>query len=243
LKASTEFAVLDADDGLELWLDKSGNDNNAEPADPTRRPRPVYSTDDALSAVAFGDQGATLIVRDSDSLRFGVDDFSCLIVARWRNSVMPAINYVGYAAIIAKAEDSFPYRGISLFANYPTSSYFPAWPRFAFQLGLAETLVLSRDNNVNDNVMRLYVARRSGNVVEIRINGELEATSEIYSAPSSLPLNVSAIGQNLMIGGYDGGALDGDIAEIVLIRGSIDQQDLQQLESGLMQEHSLVHRM
>ena len=92
---------------------------------------------------------------------------------------------------------------------------------------------MSYANNLNDDMFRVYAAQRIGAMLQLSVNGTLQAL-----APTG-KLNVSAIDSPLTIGGYDGAPLRGDIAEIVMIAGPMQDGSLSRLERHLLDKYGL----
>jgi hypothetical protein len=106
--------------------------------------------------------------------------------------------------------------------------------RFAAQLQVVETVAFSYSNELNDNVFRLYVARRLGTDLELFINGILEGRSVITGQP-----NVDTLNEPLVIGGYHVQPLRGDVSELVVIGGALSDGEFHALQRGLMAKYEL----
>lgn len=176
-----------------------------------------------------------LRVKDHSSLQFGTGDFSIVLVARWRNSPQVPSN-TSYGCLIGKTEAVVPYKGFALFANYP-SGYegVPALPRFAAQLDLGDQLLLSSSNYLNDDQWRVYVARRVGLDLELRINGINDGKLK-----TKADWDISAPESPLTIGGGDGQELSGAIAEIAVIKGPLSDAQLEGVERSLIVKYDLM---
>jgi hypothetical protein len=224
------------------WVDRSGNHNDAKERPGVARPKFLEITLTGHPTLRFDAAPSNLAVPDHKSLRFGEGDFAYVVVARLRNDPQPAygddgqVIYAGAGSILSKLEAPAPHRGIAMFANYPTPDHgAQAYRRLAVQLALGGVLTLSYTDQVNDDVFRVYTARRkAGSDIEIRINGEHEGRSMISGA-----LDVSAEGFELLIGGWGIQPFVGDISEIVALRGSVDDRQLAGLERGLFEKYRL----
>jgi hypothetical protein len=232
---------------VELCSDGSGHGNNASQAIAARRPKLTANGLNGRDVLTFdgGDPGeatlgvTALLVADAASLRMGTGEFSLVIVGRWRNDAKPinlGVAYAGYAGFFHKCEAEFPFRGIALFANYPSGyQNVPAVRRLAAQVELSSGVAYSYSNELNDNTYRVYAMRRSGaDRLEVRINGMREGAAEIPAT-----LDASAAYQQVIIGGAEKAALRGEIAEIAFIRGDTTEQELGRLELGMMQKYGL----
>jgi len=243
LSASKETCEVEGKD-LEVtsWLDLSGNNNDARELASKQRPEFIAETLNGRPTLRFDDAPSGLVIADHESLQFGIGDFTYVAVARLRNDPQPAYDdsgtllYSGSGSLLAKVERAYPYKGISVFANYPTPDYSaPAFRRLAVQLSLSGVLTLSYTDRVTDDVFRVYTVRRTAlHGIEIRMNGVVEGRSMISGT-----LDVSAPRSDLMIGGSEEQPLAGDISEIVALRGSVGDQVLLGLEKGLYEKYRL----
>jgi hypothetical protein len=89
----------------------------------------------------------------------------------------------------------------------------------------------------NDNTARNYAYRRVGNSIELRVNGSPAATQMMNGNP-----NVDATGTVVRIGAdFDAttNRLNGDIAEMIAVKGSISAQDLTGIEAYLKSKYGL----
>jgi hypothetical protein len=143
--------------------------------------------------------------------------------------------YSGFGGIITKVENVSPFRGLSLWANFPYFSSLPAWTRYGVQLDVSSVVVFSHAQHLNDNRFRLIVTRRNGTDLSIRINGHYEGGSEL-----SAGVDYGAIGSHLYIGGRRYQPLDGEIAELALVRASVTDSDVTRLEDHLMTKYALA---
>ena len=245
--APSEFA------GLVLWLavtsgscsrneedqvshcqDLSGYANHAVQSNTFAPPTFVAHTLTGHPTLRFDDEPSQLVVADDSSLQFGEGDFTCLVVARWRNQAEHREGYGGYGLLVTKQYRDWPFRGIAMYANFPSPYDQPSMRRLAVQLEAVEAVAISNSNHLNDDAFRLYVARRVGSTVEARINGNAESRTPILN-----PANIDAVSQPLIIGGYLGTPLRGDVSEVVILAGSVDDDDLVRLERALMEKHAL----
>lgn len=245
--APSEFA------GLVLWLpvtaascsrneedevshcqDLSGYGNDAVQSETFAAPTFIPETLTGHPTLRFDDEPSQLVVADDSSLQFGEGDFTWLVVARWRNHAVPSEGYTGYGLLVTKQYRYWPYSGIAMYANFPSPYNQPSMRRLGVQLEAVETVALSNSHRLNDDAFRLYVARRVGSTLEARINGNAESRTPILG-----PANIDAVSQPLIVGGYLGSPLRGDVSEMVILAGSVDEEDLVRLERALMEKHSL----
>jgi hypothetical protein len=188
LDATEDTCVRDSQGRVSVWLDRSGNFNHATQSDSAAQPLFVTPPDHARPTLRFDGEPSTLRVADSEALQFGDGDFAYLLVARWHNESVAGSNYWGYGGLLSKQEPWYPYRGVGVFANFPGPAGVAR--RFAAQLVIGETYVLSYSANMNDDQLRLCVVRRVGRDLELRVDGSFEARAQIGDIT-----DVSALGR------------------------------------------------
>lgn len=228
LDAARDVAA-DAQGRVEQWLDQSAH---AHVGQATGEPAtwPLY-VPDALNghpAVGFGVVGAgpavrRLLVSDHPSLWFGTGDFAILAVLRHRTSTDPADFDVAYGSIYQKACSECPgFIGPMLFANDfwdPILNGGPFRSSFLFQLASrSDYAARSLVDGFNDDRMHLVVARRTREELRVEVDGMPHATALVTST-----LDISNPGVPVAIGSHgsvDIQALEGEIFELVAIRGT-----------------------
>ncbi len=212
--------VNDGNQKVSTWSDQSGNSNDATQSLPGNQPTLGAQTINGMAAIHFVG-GQDLEIADSASLQLGTGDFFIAVVARWTN-------VSGFAQLYGKKEPLNPYNGAGMWGNYPTNGLVGG----ETQTGLS---VASTTSSLNDNVARQYAVRRSGSTLSLRVNGKTEGTT------ANATSDCSAVGTKAYIG-QNGGSqypLDGDIAELVVIKGSISGTDLTALETYLANKYKL----
>jgi hypothetical protein len=235
LEATNSLCERDGMDEVSRCFDQSGHSNNATQSDSAQQPTFITTTPTGHPSLRFDDDPSTLLVANSDSLHFGEGDFTYLAVARWSNEeALDLPSYGGYGILLAKQYKWGPrYEGLALYANYPAGGQ-PSMRRFAAQLEAVENVVLSASNHLNDDVFRLYVARRVGADLQLYIDGASEGHTVITGV-----VNADALNEALNIGGYPGNPLRGDISELVVIGGSLTDAQLAALQRGLIAKYQL----
>jgi hypothetical protein len=216
------------------WMDQSGHLNNATQSIAASQPTLVTGAVNGHPVVAFGLSGALtyLQIADAASLNWGTGDFTLEIVA---SSTQPVNTY---AVMYGKQKtDAAPYPGPGLYMNFPI----PSATTLGVQLeGLPAYELGSSTTGVNDGNTRLYGGRRTGMILEARLNGALSAMSVLPAAP----LDLSAAGFPAFVGGHPASgtviqALQGNVAEIVAVAGTITTADLTKLEKYLEAKYGL----
>jgi len=222
---------------VSTWADRSGNNNNAAQSVSARQPTLVTGVVNGQPVIRFDGTDDALQVNDSATLHFATDDFTIAVVAGFQN---PTANVpYPYAALVSKQVVASPYRGPSLWANYPVPSVSTT---LGLQLsGEAGYHVPSSSDGYNDGGFRLYSGRRTGGThLEVRVDGVSEGATD---APTAL--DISATGEPLFVGGHvtTGNdviqALLGDMAEVVAVHGPISEDDLAKLEAYLKAKYAL----
>lgn len=161
-------------------------------------------------------------IPDSTSLELGTGDFLIEVVASWTN--------VSYGLIYGKAVYGVsPYNGAIVFAGYTSST------GFAAQTNISDH-VLTNAMSLNDGTARLVGFQRAGTTLTTRVNGIADGTATVNP-----PDDCNAIANAADIGSQGRGVQQmlGDIAEIVVISGTVDATDLQALESYLQTKYAL----
>jgi hypothetical protein len=239
LVASSERCATDGQLRISRCVDGSGHANHAEQNETKRQPTLVHDALHGHAVIHFGAVDAVarpLVVADASSLHLARRDFVVAMVARWTNSTDPIAGvYGGYGMMLSKQTKFDPYWGLVLLANYPSiNGTYAAAARIGLQLDLVGSSVLSSSTKLNDGVFRLFVGRRIGSNLEVRINGVAESRMETATVS-----DISTEGYPLIIGGSDGAPLIGDVAEIAIIGGAVTESDLSELERYFIREYAL----
>jgi hypothetical protein len=237
LEATSALCTRDATEEVSRCADQSRNGNDAVQPESLRQPTFVPESSHDHATLRFDNDPSTLLVADHESLHFGGSDFSYLVVARWRNSPQAVSGYSGYGILLAKQYQWHPYFGVALYANFPSPGRpgdLPAMRRFAAQLEVVEAVALSYSNQLNDDIFRLYAARRVGSDLQLYVNGTLEGRSVITGQ-----VNVDALNEPLVLGGNWSQPLRGDISEVVVIGGALSDGEFKALQRGLIAKYEL----
>lgn len=243
---------LDAAQGITMsgggkvsaWADTSSAHNDARQPNAQYQPT-LASGANHLPAVRFsgkpdptnagGDGGPYLQILDAASLRWGTGDWSLFVVGSYHNPLDGTHN-----GALGAFFGRYDVPEIFFCGNWTLTE---TTEQSAIHIGLGEgnAGLESTRKQLNDGVVRLYVGRKAGDTLELRING----TSDSHvSGPDVQNANVSTNAKNIGIGSFDGDspirALDGDIEALVAVRGALDDAQLKALESYLMKTYNVA---
>ena len=218
------------------WADQTTNQNHATQAIVLREPKLDPTAINNLPAVEFKSnvgtpQGNMLVLADSASLQWGTGDFLIAAVARFDNDPKDGL-VAGAATFYSKFRFNMNlYTGAILLGNAPGMPYQPG-----VALSLASMTQASAQSTYNDGTFRLYLGRRSGVLLELRVNG---AQVGMMTTPS---IDVSASGSPATLGAEADAnvlRLNGKIAELLACKGQIADGDLISLERYLTTKYGL----
>jgi hypothetical protein len=232
------------DTKLTSWIDQSGNGNNASVSAPCVGPaRAANSSNgrDSLAFTAAGATGACVTVADAPSLQFGAGDFAIFVVARYSN--VPAVLPPGDGTETATFWKKYlrqqnppinPFQGVRMFANTSSEAKLQLW-----QNNSTGNQVVSATASLNDNTFRRFGGTRRGGVLEVWSNGLSDASVTLgASADVSQPGQPVVIGTSAdAIGAF--GWLQGNVAEIVAVKGTLDNGRIATLDAYLKTKHGL----
>ena len=219
-------------DGGALWPDKSGTGNDAVQDAAARAPALIDAAADGAinghGVVHFAGNEYLRIV-DGTSLQWAASDFAFFVVMRHLNGpVVPP----SYGIVYSKWTDTDPeYPGFFMWASYPGST--------GYVTRLAASQAIQSDSGLNDGVMRLVGTRRNGKAYELRVSGkqvDLQPDSSIAD-----PDAFNAAGLPAFIGGREAAIqqLQGDIAEIVAVKGTLTDPEQTRLEGYFKTKYGL----
>lgn len=225
-----ELGVVATGNKVSGWTDQSTKGNNAAQAMAARQPTVVTKVINGRAVLRFDGTNSVLAVADAANLQWGTDDFTIAVVGSWTNSMST------YGAFLTKQLPAYPYAGYSIWANFPQPS---ASTKFGFQLDAATDFMSTTATALNDGTPRVFVSTRTGTKLEVRIGG---TSDSVFTATTAR--DVTASGSSLYIGGHEEGinvtqGLAGDIAELILVRGTLSATDIQKLETYLKTKYAL----
>jgi len=240
---------LDANKGItqvankvSAWADQTSFKNDAAQTLAPRQPTAVAAVINGKPVVHFdkgggnqGNVGNMMLIKDAVSLQWGTGDFFLATVARFDNAVNEASTGRGTGMFYTKiSASSVSFPGPSLQGNIPGNG--------AASVGLTGSTNFTLNNFLttptayNNNNPHLFAFQRSGVKLDLRVDGTSVASS------TSNGINIDNVGTIARIGA-DGDAtasrLDGDIAEMIAVKGALSGSDLASIESFLKTKYGL----
>jgi hypothetical protein len=216
------------------WTDQSGAGNNATQTVASSQPVLTAAGINGLPSITFNGRAMFLRIADSPTTRWATGDFTVMVVARG------APNTNSNAMLYQKSEAASPYRGLNLYLN--SSRVGASMARAGIQVDATFYTVTVDDFGDDQPHLfggRLTTAGASG-VLEMRVDGARQSMVAVTSA-----VNTDAPGRDTIIGhnGYsptDGfQAFEGDIAEVVAVKGAVSDTELAGLEAYLLDKYGL----
>jgi hypothetical protein len=242
--SSITLVTLDAGpQRVSEWADQTSHHNNANgnPSLPTRDPSVTASAINSLPAVHFnqgtntiGSSGQMLTIAENTdtSLDWGTGDFFVAIVGDFDNAVTNGPN-LGVGNFFSKSSaygPSLSYTGVLFFGNVPVLLS-NANPDVGLLFGTGSNTgdYVTTTTAYNTGSPHLFVMRRRGAQIDLFVDGTNVATS------TSSGVNVT--NGNIVRIGADGDAsfvrLDGDIGEMLAVKGVLAMGDEANLDSYL----------
>ena len=225
LSADKDFAT---DGGFAVWKDQSGTGNDALQSNGVAIPALFDGGTGVGGKPALHFAGAQYLqVTDNASLQWAASDFSLFMVERHTNdSSLYAILYTKWTDDGAQG-----YPGFFLWADYPNST------GLVTRLDLADT-VYGPDGG-NDGVARVVGARKNGSDLQLYSGGKL--VGEMADASIANPTEFNAATIPAYIGGRPQGfqMLQGDIAEVIGVKGTLTDKELADLQAYLKAKYNL----
>jgi hypothetical protein len=168
-----------------------------------------------------------MVVQDRSSLQFSTGDFLIALVAAHTTSTAGTW---GYGLLYSKEDKAAPFPGAALVAN--------TWSRtgqIEAQVALSAPSVITTMADYNDGQPFYLALHRFGEsgggataTLDLRVNGKDAGST---NGPGAA-LDVSATGQPLFLGGSGNGqCIVGDLAEVVAIKGSVTDAEIDALEA------------
>lgn len=212
-----------------LWSDQSPAHNDASQPNSGLQPVVEGSAIGGLPAIQFNGSTTFLSIADSASLQWGTADYTLLAVARFSIDLGTTSQ-----ELFQKTALDAPYPGPELMVN----SAVPSQDTKVSSVLSSDVYATSAHDGLND-VPHVFTGRRVGSTVEVRIDGLIEGQAAGALIDISAPGQPAIIGQNgyRSIPGLE--AVEGVIAEIVAVKGTISASDLRSLECHMIVKYGL----
>jgi len=224
---------------VETWTDRSGRGNHIRSVNFNLNPR--VQQDAFGSIIEISDATHVLATKRGPELRFGVEDFTILVVARCDSSTRlgSLVDRIGGPGGMRT--------GISLFCNHtagglaPVQStdanraYFKIWHESLLK-GFGEGVVASVDP-YEAGQLHLYGARRAAAEMQLRVDGKLQGRTNILRSvdlDEESPTFIGAPGV-LGTGAMPSTSFVGGMAAVIVVRGPLEDEELRLLESFVME--------
>jgi hypothetical protein len=243
--------VTETNGKVATWADQTTNHNDATQQNANWQPALVAAGIAGLPSVHFtatnpgtgnqGNNGTMLNIADSATLQWGSEDYLIEVVTRYDNAPSATIateRAIGYGTLYSKQSQNpqLPAEGVAFFANTPAGDTASGTTAFSSYVYVSHGVINSAQG-FNDGVARLLGTQRVGaTTLSLRVNG-IEATTGTVPA-----MNVAEVGVGARIGASGDATLarlDGDIAEMIVVKGSIAATDLATIESYLTTKYGL----
>jgi hypothetical protein len=226
--------VTTSGSSISAWADQSGQSNDA--ASGTATPTLVSSSINSLPAAHFVSSSAQYVtITDATTLQWGTGDYYVAVVAKFDNNPDGGIT-TGIGALYTKLGSG---SGALFFANDYNYALSIDGGTTDVTAGLSSLEDPSTEvqyaASYNDGSPRLYAVMRASGTETLRVNA-----SQVASSTSSV--DVTESGFNVEIGlmsSLPAAALDGDIAEVIAVKGTLSSTDLTNVESYLTTKYGL----
>jgi hypothetical protein len=229
---------------ISKWDDQSGNSNHAVQNVAGRQPATLAQGINNQPCVHFDNSqqiGQMMIVPDAATLQFGTGDYLVEVVARYDNSLQANPYWVrGFADFYGKATINFQNNpptvstGLLFFGNGIGNNQLASviFGRTDPQHSVATSLF-----GYNNNVGRNYATQRTGTTMTVRVNGVVGGTNApmgtVDVSQPNVPVQIGAMADASFA------RMNGDICEVIAVKGSVSAGDLSNIEAYLKAKYGL----
>lgn len=224
-----------------LWADQTSHKNDAKglasSVSQGRNPSVKAAAINGLSAIHFdqgtGNSGNMLTITDNvdTSLQWGTGDFYVAVVGDFDNDPSKGQN-LGVGNFFSKAPfsgQSASVSGVVLFGNVPSANTNPT-AGMLFAAGTGAGNFVTTATAYNTGTAHLFAIRRQGTAIDLFVDGAsvANATSgNVDVSGATVPIRLGADGDANLV------RLDGDIGEILAVKGALSSSDQSGIESYL----------
>ncbi len=233
-----------------LWGDQTVHKNDAAGSNQQQtfgqNPTSVMSVINSLPAVHFeagGNQGGgnilTIFDNSDGSLQWGTGDFYLAVVARFNNNPQDGAGRgVGtfYSKWFANGNNTFT--GVDMTGNI-FGNNFGAQPGMYFSTENSNTNFVTTATLYNDLKPHQFAFQRIGVKLDMRVDGASVQTSNSGGISVDAKNTQVRIGADLFGGQGMFGRLNGDIAEMLAVKGALSSNDQTGLEGYLKTKYGL----
>lgn len=243
--------TVDSKGNVSAWGDQSGNKNNAAQSNTNFQPQQQMGKINSLPVVHFtatvgkNNFGNMMTIPDSATLDWADGDFLIEVVGEYDNA--PQSNFqqqigIGAGTFYSKQGSNGSIggftQGAALYGNYAPAPGGMTMP----DTGIAgwvdqSNLVHSATTGYNDNKPHLFAVQRAGTTLSLRVGGTQTDMQTIAA------VSVDGMFKPQVRIGASGDAtifrLNGDIAEMIAVKGSISSTDLAGIEGYLKTKYGL----
>ena len=209
------------------WIDRSGNSHPVTPVNPAAPPSVQL---DQVGRLADIDNAQTVLsVQDGAALNFGKSDFAIMVLALCGSD--------GFLGCVFDDTTTRNRLGLKLYCNVQGEPSVPgatAPDRAQLQLidGTSQqalSVIVSTREDTPD-AMHLYVARRTGDVLQLRMDGQIQGQTAISSNfDDSAPLLVGACTTETNTTPFRG-----KLGAVIVIEAALDDGSLSALENFVL---------
>ncbi len=233
---------VNVNQGVDSWADQTTFKNDAKQTQQPRRPTLNANAINGQPAVhfdkgpgGFPSNGSMMVIADSVSMQWGTGDFFIITVARFDNN--PAdLNSRGVGLFFSKQAGQPNFAGPFLSGNIPVGNNGPANLGLDFASNIQAGNFVVTGTAYNNNAAHAFAGQRVGTKLDLRVDSNSIGTS------TSSGVDVSSVGLPARIGA-DGDAsffrLNGDIAEMIAVKGVLSSQDQAGIQTYLKTKYNL----
>ncbi len=221
------------------WRDQSQMHNDGAQGSDGNRPSVAAAAAGGLPALRFEESRETFLsIPDSDSLRWGLGGFAVSVVAANRKATAGRRHGGGVSTVFAKQKLGASTE-ITLHLNWFTGESTDDDGKIHMGIGEGNPGQQSASGGYNDGTPRVYTARVApsgggGTDYQLFVNGKPVGSTHANGA-----VDVSIPGSVVRIGSTYGQSVEGDVSEVVAIKGAPSDDDLAKLNGYLIAKYGI----
>jgi hypothetical protein len=232
--------VTQSANAVSAWADQTSNHNDASQPTAAEQPTLTAAAIGGMPALHFAKGAGTttpgdmLSIADASSLQWGTGDFYVVVVANFDNTLADGAEE-GVGALFDKASNASNFPGPFLTANI-IGAITTSQTGLGFSTSVASGDWVLTNTPYNNSTSHAFAMQRVGLTLDLRVDGASVGTS------TSDGIDVSTPGTPVSIGGTTNGQgirLDGDIAEILAVKGTLAASNRTGIESYVRTKYAL----